>query len=201
MPQSLPKRETHRQVLIKCLAVVLAIISLASSAHSSAPKYLSEQTLQADNVSLIQTARYEPIAAIVTSQKANLRETPFGAVIRTLNNGDLLTLLDATPIGPWYQVRDNKCESEGWIHGNTIALLQTTESSSASKIASQKPRLVSPRVSRRSYVNVDGVRVPSPVFSETKPAGATARCRDGSYSFSQHRRGTCSHHGGVAEWF
>lgn len=32
------------------------------------------------------------------------------------------------------------------------------------------------------------------------PAGATARCRDGTYSFSQHRAGTCSHHGGVAAW-
>lgn len=32
------------------------------------------------------------------------------------------------------------------------------------------------------------------------PAGATARCRDGSYSYSQHRQGTCSWHGGVAEW-
>jgi uncharacterized protein DUF3761 len=32
------------------------------------------------------------------------------------------------------------------------------------------------------------------------PAGATARCRDGTYSFSRHRSGTCSHHGGVAAW-
>lgn len=37
--------------------------------------------------------------------------------------------------------------------------------------------------------------------SETSPpAGATALCRDGTYSFSQHRRGTCSHHGGVKKW-
>lgn len=37
--------------------------------------------------------------------------------------------------------------------------------------------------------------------SETPPpAGATALCRDGTYSFSQHRRGTCSHHGGVEKW-
>jgi hypothetical protein len=35
---------------------------------------------------------------------------------------------------------------------------------------------------------------------ETPPPGATARCRDGTYSYSQHRQGTCSHHGGVAEW-
>jgi Protein of unknown function (DUF3761) len=32
------------------------------------------------------------------------------------------------------------------------------------------------------------------------PPGATARCRDGTYSYSQHRSGTCSHHGGVARW-
>src|SRR5713226_6823619 len=32
------------------------------------------------------------------------------------------------------------------------------------------------------------------------PTGATARCRDGTYSFSKHRSGTCSHHGGVGTW-
>jgi len=32
------------------------------------------------------------------------------------------------------------------------------------------------------------------------PPGATARCNDATYSFSQTRSGTCSHHGGVAQW-
>jgi Protein of unknown function (DUF3761) len=32
------------------------------------------------------------------------------------------------------------------------------------------------------------------------PPGATALCTDGTYSFSQTRSGTCSHHGGVAQW-
>ena len=36
--------------------------------------------------------------------------------------------------------------------------------------------------------------------SAAQPPGATAKCRDGSYSFSQHHSGTCSHHGGVAVW-
>jgi len=36
--------------------------------------------------------------------------------------------------------------------------------------------------------------------SAAAPPGATARCRDGTYSFSHHRSGTCSHHGGVAIW-
>ena len=32
------------------------------------------------------------------------------------------------------------------------------------------------------------------------PANATALCKDGTYSMSQHRSGTCSRHGGVAQW-
>ncbi|MFA5124745.1 MAG: DUF3761 domain-containing protein [Patescibacteria group bacterium] len=47
------------------------------------------------------------------------------------------------------------------------------------------------------YKNIDGncVHVPS-----SNPSGASAKCRDGSYSYSQHRQGTCSGHGGVAQW-
>lgn len=32
------------------------------------------------------------------------------------------------------------------------------------------------------------------------PKDATALCNDGTYSKSQHRSGTCSHHGGVKQW-
>ncbi len=51
------------------------------------------------------------------------------------------------------------------------------------------------------YINSKGNKVHSPAYAPSKPAGASARCRDGTYSFSQSRRGTCSHHGGVAEWY
>lgn len=50
------------------------------------------------------------------------------------------------------------------------------------------------------YTNSAGNEVHSPAYSSSVPAGATARCGDGTYSFSQSRRGTCSHHGGVASW-
>src|ERR1700686_4869713 len=51
------------------------------------------------------------------------------------------------------------------------------------------------------YRNSDGQWVPSPTQSPTgPPKGATAQCNDGSYSFSRHRSGTCSHHGGVRQW-
>lgn len=53
----------------------------------------------------------------------------------------------------------------------------------------------------RHYTNSDGQQVHSPAYSSGGvPAGATALCGDGTYSFSQHRSGTCSHHGGVAKW-
>lgn len=53
----------------------------------------------------------------------------------------------------------------------------------------------------RYYTATSGDRVYRPVRARTAPSAATARCYDGSYSFSESRGGTCSHHGGVAEWF
>jgi hypothetical protein len=47
------------------------------------------------------------------------------------------------------------------------------------------------------YKNVSGRCVHRP---SSNPRGATARCSDGTYSYSQHASGTCSHHGGVAVW-
>jgi hypothetical protein len=51
-----------------------------------------------------------------------------------------------------------------------------------------------------TYVNSQGQTVKRPEDCSAAPQGATAQCHDGSYSFSQSRRGTCSHHGGVAKW-
>lgn len=51
-----------------------------------------------------------------------------------------------------------------------------------------------------TYVNSAGNTVCSPETAPSAPAGATAKCNDGTYSFSQTHSGTCSHHGGVAEW-
>ncbi|WP_082508368.1 DUF3761 domain-containing protein [Burkholderia sp. Leaf177] len=54
----------------------------------------------------------------------------------------------------------------------------------------------------QTYQNHDGQTVHSPARSRSGaiPDGATAQCRDGTWSFSRHRSGTCSRHGGVAAW-
>jgi hypothetical protein len=51
------------------------------------------------------------------------------------------------------------------------------------------------------YTNSRGHCVPSPSTDPTLTQdGPTAICGDGSYSYSESASGTCSHHGGVAEW-
>ena len=68
----------------------------------------------------------------------------------------------------------------------------------AASAASAAPRLIE----QGHYRNIDGAVVHSPAHTEggAAPAGASAQCRDGSWSFSLHHRGTCSHHGGVGRW-
>ncbi len=50
------------------------------------------------------------------------------------------------------------------------------------------------------YKNTKGNCVKRPAKAPTWPVGASAKCWDNTYSYSQSRRGTCSHHGGVATW-
>jgi len=70
----------------------------------------------------------------------------------------------------------------------------------AKKIISSAPVDGIPLSNNNTYINSQGNEVHSPAYAPSVPTGASAICRDGTYSFSQNRRGTCSHHGGVSEW-
>jgi hypothetical protein len=59
---------------------------------------------------------------------------------------------------------------------------------------------VAPLCKSGYYKNVSGHCVKRPTNAAKAPKGATAKCRDATYSFSEHASGTCSHHGGVAVW-
>ena len=64
----------------------------------------------------------------------------------------------------------------------------------------RSPNNESDLTSHRYYDNRDHhtVHSPSGTYSGQRPPEASATCADGTYSFSEHRIGTCSHHGGVA---
>ena len=57
-------------------------------------------------------------------------------------------------------------------------------------------------IEKGSYINHDGLTIHRPAHTDSglPPPGASAQCADGSFSFSTHRSGTCSHHGGVSRW-
>lgn len=51
-----------------------------------------------------------------------------------------------------------------------------------------------------TYTNSSGHEIRDPACVTGHIPGETAICQDGSHSMSEHRRGTCSRHGGVAQW-
>ena len=105
------------------------------------------------------------------------------------------TVLDVIPKGtPVYIVDDL---SSGWsqvVYHFQVGYVYS------SYIISEQRYTYTPSTKVRYYTNSAGIRVQSPTYYPSAPRGATARCVDGTYSFSKNRRGTCSHHGGVAQW-
>jgi peptidoglycan hydrolase-like protein with peptidoglycan-binding domain len=92
-----------------------------------------------------------------------------------------------------FQQRENLTPASG-IFGQA-------EQGRANTIIAVHPDWVTTLSNNNQYQNVNGSPVQSPAYSTNGvPAGATAICGDGTYSFSMHRSGTCSHHGGVSEW-
>ena len=92
-----------------------------------------------------------------------------------------------------------------WKQENTPTVKSSvnTRKTSPSLITPLKSSTQNKRISStqgKGYTNVDGKYVPSPRKANKQPSNATAKCRDGTWSFSLNRRGTCSGHGGVANW-
>lgn len=90
-----------------------------------------------------------------------------------------------------------------YVDGNETSrevVKTTTVKEPVSEVVYKGTKSPQPACPNGTYVNTSGATVCSPYASNSAPAGATAKCVDGTYSFSQSRRGTCSHHGGVASW-
>ena len=87
---------------------------------------------------------------------------------------------------------------ELWLAA-AIALVAVSTASVARQPHHQRPSQAAHSGSAY-YTNVNGHRVHRPMRANQAPAGATAKCSDGTWSFSENHRGTCSHHGGVASW-
>lgn len=90
----------------------------------------------------------------------------------------------------------------GLLVGSANAQYATPPAQPAQKAQPAQQQAAKPVHDTGYYTNRNGQAVHRPERTQGNviPAGATAQCRDSTYSFSRHRRGTCSHHGGVARW-
>jgi len=58
-----------------------------------------------------------------------------------------------------------------------------------------------PKTAAPSVAGEGGAKAPTVARPAGAPAGAIAKCSDGTYSQSKQGEGACAHHGGVAEWY
>src|SRR5262245_5354662 len=124
------------------------------------------------------SGRVHPTRAVVLRSSASLY-SPAKAVIPA---GTVLTVVGGD--SSWCLVRYGA--QQGFVSTQYLAL-DTTRTAIRSG---------------RGYINRAGNWVPSPTRTAdgSAPPGASAQCCDGTFSFSQSRSGTCSHHGGVCRW-
>lgn len=126
---------------------------------------------------------------VVTTTNLNVRDEPSasGDVLTVIPRGTIISLEDCS--NNWCQT--NYSGYTGYVSSRYVS----TETD-----RQEHYRSVHSTGAVKHYTNSKGNRVQSPTHYNAAPEGATAQCRDGSYSFSQSRRGTCSHHGGVKRW-
>ena len=180
-------------VLVILLFLVIGCDSSTSETSRSnityTPQRLTETSSPQTNLATTPTPLLQSSAkqASVITDNAYLRQTPAGGgrVVEALPRGSSVEVIRQK--GAWFYVRSGA--SKGWMHGNTIRY----------ENASDSP----PTTTRAEY---PAYKTPAKTDSKTggdiaNPSGATAKCRDGTLSYSRNRRGTCSHHGGVAVWY
>lgn len=126
-----------------------------------------------------------------TSSNLNLRIEPntSSQVLVVIPKGTEVNLAENCDCD-WIQVQFNG--NIGYVYSKYLTDYKTVNNNTAYSETTNR--------SIKYYTNSDGERVQSPTHYDSPPPGATALCRDGTYSFSRNRRGTCSHHGGVAKW-
>jgi len=130
-----------------------------------------------------------------TKADLNLRTTGStrSSIIGVIPKGDKVTIQYCNSY--WckvqYQNYSSGFVSKKYLARQTVAKVYKTPTDR---------QIILPQPTKEYYTNSFGETVQRPTYYPSPPKGASALCRDGTYSFSRNRRGTCSHHGGVSKW-
>jgi uncharacterized protein YgiM (DUF1202 family) len=128
--------ETHKEQIMKPTIVMSSLLSIALLTISSSgyPQSLEGPGENDPGVDV----------AVVIATKANLRDAPgiSSGVLREVNRGEMLALVNRAPVGPWYNVIHIKSSIEGWVNGNTIRIKYTERKKAGPVFEEGKPAQV-----------------------------------------------------------
>ncbi len=169
--------------------------------QSDAPWYEAYQALAlADGIALPTTDLFSPLdradmAELITRAVQYNQANPNITQLRGVGDYDLLPTVslpipDISSLQPQESLTDSKPITKPEVSHNIDHVSPDTTIHQ-----SQEP--IAPN---GYYKNTDNISVARPYQSSSVPSEATAQCRDGSYSSSLKRSGTCAHHGGVLTW-
>lgn len=95
-------------------------------------------------------------------------------------------------------------------HGGVLKIKKVKASKEAAKEAAAPAVAAAPAAAatvaapaakvEKAATKTAEAKAPTVAASATDPTGATAKCKDGTFSHSKHHGGSCSNHGGVAEF-
>lgn len=143
------------------------------------------------------------VRACVTASQLNVREGP-GTQYRVVGGvpRDECIKADARDgSGGWLRIKSANwwnAPSGGWVSADYLAV--SGSSSSLPVRSGGSPIIYQPTPTNLVILPTPDYVLESEPTSAGGGGGPTALCWDGTYSYSQHRRGTCSWHGGVREW-
>jgi hypothetical protein len=165
-----------------CLGLLILFAMVGRGCGASPPAYEPSSGYAGGSYSSQSTVAGgdESFTTLYAHAPLNVRAGPGTRyrVVRTLARGESIGVGVADGRG-WAPVQGSYAGE--YVFRDSPSLRSTRPASHTPSTASRRPRRT------RS--------------EEVSPTGATAMCRDGSLSYSAHRRGTCSHHGGVAVWY
>jgi hypothetical protein len=199
--------------LCGCGSTTSGIGSAQSSASASASNAVPARValhINAGSYSL--TAPSTTVSGTVTrgaSVSVNGRAVPVHSgrwsrtvALRLGRNGVAVTatMRGRAPASKSIRVTRERSATELEAQAAAVALRAKATRREAVAARERKTAEETPACTNGTYVNSAGNTVCSPEQSPAAPTGATAQCEDGTYSFSESRSGTCSHHGGVAKW-